>query len=423
MRYFLLIYFFVLGTSAVSAQIKFDDYFLPKTMRLDYTHAGDADTSVVYFEQVKEEPFWGGSRKNLIDKFQFGDYMLSVYDSASNTLIYSRGYSSLFWEWRSNEEAKKIKRSYYENVVFPYPKKTVRVEIGERLRNNTFAKHFSMHIDPNDYFIEKGNEYDFQTMKLLDSGEASKKLDIVILPEGYKKEEMQKFENDARRFIEYFFGVSPFKENKNLVNFWAVMAPSVDSGADIPGEGKWVNTLFNTHFYTFRSERYLTTRDMKTVRDVASLVPYDQIYILVNTTKYGGGGIYNYYNLCVSDHNYSREVFTHEFGHAFAALADEYAYDDTPAEELYDLSVEPWQANLTTLVDFDSKWADLVEKGTPIPTPDSLKGKVGAFEGGGYTKKKIYRPMYDCKMRSNNQDEFCPVCYRTVLEMLKFYSE
>jgi len=134
---------------------------------------------------------------------------------------------------------------------------------------------------------------------------------------------------------------------------------------------------------------------MRTVRDVAALVPYDQIYILVNSTKYGGGGIYNFYNLCVSDHSYSREVFTHEFGHAFAALADEYAYDETPPEELYDLTVEPWQANITTLIDFDSKWKDLVKSDTPIPTPDSLRNVVGAFEGGGYTKTKIYRPAFD----------------------------
>lgn len=415
--------FVVVCTFAYGQQLKFDDYFFNKTMRLDYTHAGNADTSAIYFEQIKEEPFWGGSKKNLIDTFGFGDYMLSVYDSATSKLIYSRGYSTLFWEWRGTAEAKKINRSYYENVVFPYPKKSVRVEIAERQRNGVFKLHYSLDVDPTSYFIVRGNQFNFPVEKMHYSGNANEKLDVVILPEGYTADQMDKFRKDSKRFVEYFFGVSPFKENKDLVNFWAVMAPSAEEGTDIPGERSWKNTRFNTHFYTFNSERYLTTRDMATVRDAAALAPYDQIYILVNSTKYGGGGIYNYYNLCVSDHMYSKEVFTHEFGHAFVALADEYAYADTPAEELYDLSVEPWQVNITTLVDFKTKWKDLVKKKTPLPTPDHMVSKIGAFEGGGYTKTKVYRPMYDCKMRSNSLDDFCPVCHRAVLKMLKFYAE
>jgi len=234
MKYLFLTSLFTLQFLLLSAQIKFDDFFLPKTMRFDYTHAGNAQSSEIFFEQVKEEPFWGGSKKNLIDVFQFGDYMLSVYDSASNILIYSRGYSTLFWEWRSTEEAKRMKRSYYENVVFPFPKKTVRIEIAERQRNNKFKLHYSTFINPKSYFIVKGTEFEFETKKLYYSGNANKKLDIVILPEGYSKEEMPKFEKDAQRFIGYFFGVSPFKERRNLVNFWGVMAPSVESGTILP---------------------------------------------------------------------------------------------------------------------------------------------------------------------------------------------
>jgi len=204
-----------------------------------------------------------------------------------------------------------------------------------------------------------------------------------------------------------------------------VNAPSEQSGTDIPGDSIWKNTILNTHFYTFNSERYLTTRDVKQIRDLAAYAPYDQIYILVNSKKYGGGGIYNYYNLCTSDNEYAEQVFTHEFGHAFAALADEYHYGSDNAEEIYNLSVEPWQVNITTLVDFESKWKNMVDKDTPIPTPDTEehKNKVGAFEGAGYVSKKIYRPVYDCKMRSNKTNEFCPVCLKAVTEMLKFYSE
>ena len=54
-----------------------------------------------------------------------------------------------------------------------------------------------------------------------------------------------------------------------------VNAPSEESGTDIPGDGIWRNTILNTHFYTFNSERYLTTRDVKQIRDLAAYAPYD----------------------------------------------------------------------------------------------------------------------------------------------------
>ncbi len=416
----------LLITFSATSQVKFDDYFLPKTLRFDYTRAGDADTSKVFFEQLKQEQFWGGSKTNLIDTFQYGDYMLQVYDYTGEKLIYSRGYSSLFREWIDTEEAKTLPRSYYGSVVMPFPKHKITIKLQNRDKKNVFRTVYELKVDPNNnYFIvkEEGNKY--KTEKLHDSGDPSIKLDIAVLAEGYTRQEMDKFKKDVERFIGYFFKVSPFKENKDKVNFWAVYSESEESGTDIPGINMWKKTVLNTNFYTFNSERYLTTRDVKQIRDLAAHVPYDQIYILVNSDKYGGGGIYNYYNLCTSNNQYSEEVFTHEFGHAFAALGDEYQYGYENAADIYDMSVEPWQVNLTNLVNFDSKWKDLVEKETPIPTreEDNFKDKVGAFEGAGYVKKGIYRPVYDCKMRSNSTKEFCPVCYRAVLAFLKFYTE
>jgi len=411
---------------SATSQVKFDDYFITKTLRFDYTRAGNADTSSVFFEQLKQEPFWGGSLINLIDTFQYGDYMLQVFDYTGKKLIYSRGYSSLFREWVDTEEAKTLPRSYYGSVVMPFPKHKINIKLQNRDEKHEFRTVYELEVDPNNnYFIVKEEGNKFKTEKLLDSGDPFVKLDIAVLAEGYTKEEMGKFKNDVDRFMGYFFKVSPFKEFKNKINFWAVYSLSEESGTDIPGTGVWKKTVLNTHFYTFNSERYLTTRDVKKIRDLAGHVPYDQIYILVNSSKYGGGGIYNYYNLCTSDNKYSEEVFTHEFGHAFAALADEYQYGYKKAEEIYDMTVEPWQVNITNLVDFGSKWKDLVDKKIPIPTleEENYKDKVGAFEGAGYVEKRIYRPVYDCKMRSNSTKSFCPVCYRAVVALLRFYTE
>jgi len=418
----ILVSFFTFISISHSAQVIFDNYFLPKTLRFDYTTGGNADTSIIYFEQLKEEPFWGGSKKNLIDIFNYGDHRLQVFDSAGSVMIYSRGFSTLFREWVDTDEAKKISRTYYGSVVMPFPKQKILIKLQNRDRKQVFHTVYEILVDPSDYFINKELPKQYKTEKVLDSGDPFVKLDIVVLPEGYTINEVDKFRNDVKRFKGYLFKVSPFKENQEKINFWTVMAPSIESGTDIPGENIWKNTVLNSHFYTFDMERYLTTRDVKQIRDLAAYVPYDQIYILVNSTKYGGGGMYNYYNLCASDNEYSEEVFTHEFGHAFAALGDEY---DSDADRVFDMSVEPWEVNLTNLVDFSNKWKNLVDKNTPIPTPvnEEFKYKIGAFEGAGYVKKGIYRPVFDCKMRSNATKKFCPVCYGAVLKMLKFYTE
>jgi hypothetical protein len=161
------------------------------------------------------------------------------------------------------------------------------------------------------------------------------------------------------------------------------------------------------------------------VRDVASNAPYDAICVVANSKTYGGGGIYNFYALFTSDNHVADYVFVHEFGHSFAGLGDEY-YDSSVAyENFYNLKVEPWEPNLTTLVNFDSKWKTMVEPNTPIPTPDKEKDKikVGAYEGGGYVSKGVYRPSHDCTMKSISYDNFCPVCLDAIDRMIQSYLE
>jgi len=424
MKKYIFFLVFLLGNT-LSAQINFDNYFLDKTLRLDYIIGGNSDNSLVYFEQYKEEPFWGGSKKNLIDKFNYGDFRVLVYDKTGANLIYSRGYSSLFYEWKDTEEAKNSDKSFYESVVIPYPKTEVKIKLQIRDKKGVFHEMGKYNFSPTSYSVIKDKQTLYKTHELLNSGDYHKTLDIVIIPDGYTQSEISKFHTDCKRFMEYFFETEPFKSNKNKISFSAVDAISEESGTDIPGKGVWKNTVLNTHFYTFDTERYLTTQDINTVRNIAAYVPYDQIYILVNTEIYGGGGIYNYYNLCSSDNAESGKVFSHEFGHAFVALADEYEYGYENAEDLYDMKTEPWQVNITNLVDFDGKWKNLVEPTTIIPTSDKKENQklIGAFEGAGYVKKGIYRPTYDCKMRSNNTKEFCPVCLKATKDMLNFYSE
>lgn len=423
MRKLLTLFVLLVISSKIFAA--YDDYFLNKSLRIDYFHTGDWQTEIYSIDKLIEEPFWGGTKTNLIDPFDYGKYRCKVYDLISNTLIFTYSYSTLFSEWQTTAEAKKITSSFPETVLIPYPKNKVRVEFNTRNNKGVFEKKYEFTVDPANYFIQKENKFPFPSFDILINGDPAKKVDIVFIPEGYTKEQMPKFRKDCQRFSDFLFNATPYKQNKDKFNIRGIEAPSLESGTDFPGLGIWKNTLINSNFYTFDTERYLMTKDNTTLRYVASNVPYDQIVIIVNTDHYGGGAIYNHYAVCVSDNPSDEYVFTHEFGHSFAGLGDEYYDSETSYSDFYPLSIEPWEPNLTTLVNFDSKWKSLLTKDVPVPTPNDIKysNVIGLFEGGGYVNKGVYRPSFNCSMKSNSVDNFCPVCRNAIVKMIGYYTE
>ncbi|MCP5061054.1 MAG: peptidase M64 [Ignavibacteriae bacterium] len=407
------------------AQTNFDEHFLNKTLRLDYFHSGNHEDDYFTFDELIEEPIWAGSRTKLVDDLGFGNLQVKVFDAKTNELIYSRGYSVLFHEWQTTDEAKKISRTFSETVVLPFPKDSIRIEVFDRDDKNNFKKRYEVSVHPKNYFIKKENRNKYNKFMVHYVGDPNEKLDVVFLPEGYTKEEMDKFKKDCEKFSNYLFTYSPFDTLYNKINIWGVEAPSKESGTDIPGESIWKSTMLNTSFYTFDSERYLMTTDYKKVRDLAANAPYDQIFILVNSEKYGGGAIYNYYNVSVVDNVNSKQVFVHEFGHGLAGLADEYYTSEVSYQDFYSLDVEPWEANITTLIDFESKWKAQVKSTTQIPTPieDAPKDLIGAYEGGGYVEKGVYRSTENSLMKSLEVDEFNQVSKEAIERVIKFYSE
>ena len=417
--------FLLLIFSSLNAFTQFEKFFFDKTLRLDYVHTGNDKEEIYSIEELIEEPYWAGSKVNLVDTFELGKYFFKVYSFQRDSLLYSRGYSSLFGEWQTTDEAKTTWRSFSETIVFPYPKDSVRVVLYSRDWDGVFAKKFEYVVNPFDPFIKKEKRLDYPSFEALKNGNPSEKVDIVVLPEGYTQEEMGLFISDCNKFANDFFLFSPYSENKDKFNIYGVLAPSQESGADIPNKNIWKSTILNANFYTFGSLRYLMTYDNKSVRDLAANAPYDQIYILVNTDKYGGGAIYNYYNVSVMNNGQTASIITHEFGHGFAGLADEYYESSTGYNEFYNLQIEPWEPNVTTLVDFESKWSSMVDEKTPVPTPDKKKfrEKVGVFEGGGYVEKGVYRPDFDCLMKSIEGNTYSPVCSHAIQRMIDFYSE
>lgn len=79
---------------------------------------------------------------------------------------------------------------------------------------------------------------------------------------------------------------------------------------------------------------------------------------------------------------------------------------------MYPTDVEPWEANITTRVDFASKWEDMMD----IPG-------VGLFEGAAYMAKGMYRPAEDCRMHTNQAPAFCPVCQRAIERIIDYFTK
>lgn len=405
-----------------STQAQFENYFLNKTLRFDYYHCGDHQEQEYFFDELKEEPYWAGSKFSLIDTTGYGNQMFKIIDKATDKVIYSRGFCTLFNEWQTTEEAHHIRKAMPESVVFPYPQKPVRLELYARNHKGKFEKKLEQDIDPQSHFIRKFTPR-YETFEVAYSGEPSQRVDIVLIPEGYTLNEKAKFTAACQNFAREFFSYSPYRENADRFNIRAVWAPSQESGVTLPGEHIWRNTAAKAQFYTFDSERYQMIEDFQGLRDLAAHVPYDYIYVLSNTQKYGGGGIFNFYGISAAHHPTSTgKIYVHEFGHVLLGLGDEYA-GNVSYSDMYPPNIEPWEANLTTLTHFDRKeWKKMIDKTTPIPTPATPEyaHKTGVYEGGGYVGKGVYRPYQTCLMKEFSTGQFCPVCTQAIINYLDF---
>ncbi len=409
----------------LGAQSKYETHFTPDRLRVDLVFAGNAKVQNIYLEALTKEGAWAGSKNNLVDQFNYGEYFLEV-KSKQGEVIYSKGFNTLFQEWRTIAEAKTISKAFSSSYVIPFPKEKVELCIYERVKaTGKFNQIFSGEIDPDNKLISLEKENNFKVSPIINNGASEKKVDIAFIAEGYTADEMDKFRKDAAKFAGYLFEMEPYKSRESDFNIWAIESISQESGTDIPQDDIWRKTVANSNFYTFYIDRYLTAPDHKEISRIASNAPYDALYVIVNSDKYGGGGIYNFYGLSMSDNKFESEVFVHEFGHSFAGLGDEYYSSEVAYEDFYNLKVEPWEPNITSLVDFESKWKDMIKRKTPVPTPNEEKYSdvVGLFEGGGYMSKGMYRPHLDCRMKTNTAEAFCPVCQRAINRMIDSYTK
>lgn len=461
----------ITGSAWAQTPTSFDRFFENKTLRVDYYHTGTATQEFISLDQAYEEGEWAGSQVNLIDTLNLGKYLVKVVDTATNQLIYSRGFSSIYGEWETTSEAKNgIFRTFQESVLLPFPKKPVQVVLAKRDRRMHFQDIFSTVIDPQSRFVNREKQgRNSKVITLLENGPPAEKVDFLVLGDGYTKAELGKFRQDAEHWKQVILNTSPFKEHGKDLNIRAIEVISQDSGVDEPTKNIWKNTALGTSYNSFDSPRYLLSFHNRAIRNIAAAAPYDFIYIIVNGDRYGGGGIFNLYATGMSDFIKPEldwvvaYMFTHEFGHSFAGLGDEYYTSSISYLDFYPPGVEPWEPNVTALLDTNNlKWKSLVERTTPLPTPwpkaeyDSLEAirkqwdrskpgyyekwaelievqktilqsakyhsKVGAFEGAGYSSTGLYRPFIDCRMFSLGVVPFDPVCQAAIERVIRFYS-
>jgi hypothetical protein len=438
----------------------------PPTLRLDYFHAGTAAEERYSLDGMAVEGPWPGNPGRPVDDTNLGKYLFEVRDRATNAVVYSRGFASIYGEWETTDEAAHGWRTFHESLRFPMPAGPAQVVLRKRDAAGLFHEAWTVAVDPRDPMIDRTGPPKTRPWAVIENGKPSDKVDLLLLGDGYTAAEMDKWHADARRLTELLFATSPFRERRADFNVWALDTPSDEAGIARPSDGVSRRSALRASYDAFGSERYVLALDNKRLRETASAAPYDVVEIVVNDRKYGGGGIFNLYATVSADNAYTPYVFVHEFGHHFAGLADEY-YTSDVAYGAAAARPEPWEPNATASAE-SPKWKDLVAATTPLPTPWSkdafealqkdIQGRrrklraekrpeaemealfreeeekekalfsrdphaaaVGAFEGALYEAKGYYRPQQNCIMFTRSP-EFCAVCRRAIERVVDLYS-
>jgi len=463
----------VQSPSPLPSGSSFDRVFTTDTMRVDYFHTGGPKAGeTIALDRVVNDGPWAGSRTQLVDPTDLGPYRFEVRDKATGTLLYSRGFASVYGEWETTSEQKTAHRTFHESLRFPWPKRPVAITLSKRQADNSFSSIWTTDVDPESRFVDRAplTHRAGLVWPVFVNGPPADKVDLLVIGEGYTAAEMPKFHRDVKRLLPALFAEEPFKSRRSDFNVRALDLPSAVSGVNRPNAGVFRRTPLSAEYNIFDSERYLLTLDNRALRDAASAAPYEFIEILVNDRTYGGGGIFNDQATASVDSAFSPYVFVHEFGHHFAALADEYYTSDVAYQTGGAERPEPWEPNVTALHDpARLKWKDLVAPGTPLPTPwdkaefethtatiqqrrreirgrnapeaemdalfreeqawemkflSSMKysGRVGAFEGAAYEARGLYRPETDCIMFTRDPVGFCRVCRRAIERIIDLYS-
>lgn len=272
------------------------------------------------------------------------------------------------------------------------------------------------------------------TTKIVDHGPDSVRWNLVILAEGYREAEMDKFHHAAEAFATKLFETPPFRQMWCAINVHRIDVKSTDSGADEPatcadggtGAGTTARTYFDAAFCRNGTSRLLYGDRTLAQTTANNAVPgFQAAIVIVNSTRYGGAGgekVAWYSQAPTAD-----EIGIHELSHSAFRLADEYGASIATWSQ-----GEPSEPNVTTIKDrATTKWANRIAAATPLPTQDNTgcaamtsdaspvpAGTIGLFAGGSLAYCGIYHPEHKCRMNKLG-DPFCRICSETIVARLR----
>ena len=400
-RIFILAVGILLPRGAAGQEVRFEDWFTGGTLRVDCLREGSAMGDTVWVERwYDRQAAWHGSRTQLLDPFDNGDYRVVMRDAATGRELYSRGYSNLFREYKDTPEGKTSAKQFQETLLLPMPRGKVQIAFQKRDKDMKL-------YDQTVVLFEgvKGSEKGVKGSERTNE-ELATKFDVAFVMQGFDGVGEEEYQKVCDRMRGVLLGKEPFKSHCEDFNLYFVKGNA------------------RVEYNTFGADRYAMTFKVWQLHDVLGTTPCDHIIIVINNEKYGGGAIYNFYSV-TSLHSMAESVLPHELGHGIGGLADEYVDEDLSYADLHRTSHEPLEPNITNLVDFHSKWQSLLPAGTPVPTPDAEvprneNGPLGAYEGAGYSSKGVYRPAMHCMMR--DYAPFCPVCRQRLEEVIKMFT-
>lgn len=378
-----------------------------KTLRIDMIISGE--DSVCKVEIVKLSQFDGFNGKAAVSPRELGDFVFCVTDCETGEIACKDGFSTLYSEWAKMNFEGRYQQKFQHSTLVPCGDGKMHFVLQKRDAKSSFKTVVDTIIDTK--AIEKLKVEEAKVRDIHIAGETQRCVDVLIMAEGFTESHESKFNKCSELFFKELMKMSPFNEYSDKFNCRSVFKASVSDGKLISDRNEERSTVLSSHYDTFASQRYLETFDNFAVIDYAGELPADMIVILVNSEEYGGGGVYNEFAIgCVND-NVWIKMMIHEVGHSFSGLGDEYFYSDDTSTDSYDLTIEPWEFNLTTKVDFGSKWEAMYKE-----------GKAGLIEGAGYSAKGMYKAFPKCIMLQLS-DSFCEVCKQAIRERIKYLTD
>ncbi len=299
------------------------------------------------------------------------------------------------------------------------------IKISQEVRLKTLTQYSSAHL------VEEIKSA-ASTEAIYKTGNPHNRLNIIILGDGYRQDELSIFKDQAEKFKQKLLETSPYFEYSKFINIWRVDIASKESGAGCDDDRPFsrqnffgsvfpvacINSMFGTHF----SDRFIIQNNSDRVYAAADLVKENgkavpsEIFVLVNSPKYGGAAIF----WASQSTSAPLSTFPHEFGHSFGGLGDEYTL---PGDFCYFYNIFLPNISKKKKSASSVKWSQWIEKGTPIPTSawSEYSKDVGLFQGASNCSF-LYRPEKTCRMKDSEVENFCKICREQLVLRLYDYA-